>query len=130
MFIQNKYYNWYCNIIQNAQTRTMLTEYFENHHIVPRSLGGTNDKSNIASLTAREHFICHILLTKFTIGNSLHKMLYAANMMCQISREYQHRHMPSSRLYEIVKRKFGIMHSARLTGKKLSEEHKEKLGKK
>ena len=127
MFIQNKYYNWYYNIIQTAQTRTMLTEYFENHHIVPQSLSGSNDKSNIVSLTAREHFICHVLLTKFTIGNSLHKMLYAANMMSQISRDYQHRYIPSSRLYEIVKKKFGIMHSVRLTGRKLSDEHKAKI---
>jgi len=128
MFIQNKYYTWYCNIIQTAQNRPKLTGYFENHHVIPRSLGGTDNLENIVSLTAREHFISHILLTKFTSSDNHHKMLYAVNMMSQISRDYQHRYIPTSRLYEMVKREFSLMHSKRLTGRKLTEEHKAKIG--
>ena len=38
--------------------------YVEKHHIVPKSLGGSNDASNLVKLTAREHFIAHLLLSK------------------------------------------------------------------
>lgn len=37
---------------------------YEDHHIVPRSMGGTNDKANIARLTVREHFLAHWLFMK------------------------------------------------------------------
>lgn len=39
--------------------------YTENHHIILESLGGTKDPSNMIRLTAREHFIAHLLLVKF-----------------------------------------------------------------
>lgn len=38
--------------------------YVEHHHIIPRCLGGSNHPSNIAILTAREHYIAHLLLAK------------------------------------------------------------------
>jgi hypothetical protein len=37
--------------------------YYENHHIVPKCLNGTNNKENLVLLTAREHYIAHKLLT-------------------------------------------------------------------
>jgi hypothetical protein len=37
-------------------------EYFENHHIIPKSKGGDNTKENLVLLTAREHFLAHKLL--------------------------------------------------------------------
>lgn len=73
----------YESIIEYAKTRTNLTGYFETHHILPKSLGGTNDVSNLVKLTAREHFICHWLLVKmFNKGtDERNKMLYAFWMM-------------------------------------------------
>jgi hypothetical protein len=58
-----KYSKWYFNII-NKRKQTPFVGYGENHHIIPRSLGGMNESENIVRLTAREHFICHLLLTK------------------------------------------------------------------
>ena len=60
----NKYHKWYDQLIDRARTRT-LTGYVERHHIVPKSLGGTNEKSNLVRLTAREHLVAHMLLVKF-----------------------------------------------------------------
>lgn len=57
-FLINKYTKWYFNIIESAQ-RQEMDGYTEKHHIIPKSLGGSNDKTNIVKLTAREHFICH-----------------------------------------------------------------------
>ena len=36
--------------------------YTERHHIIPRSMGGTDDESNLILLTVEEHFVAHDLL--------------------------------------------------------------------
>lgn len=77
---QNKYRRYYNNIIAAAQSRE-TPALTERHHIVPRSLGGSDDDSNIVCLTPREHFICHLLLTKFTEGEAHRSMVYAVAMM-------------------------------------------------
>ena len=64
----NKYEKWYAAITNRAKTR-LLESYTESHHIKPRSLGGDDSLDNLVQLTAREHFICHWLLTKFTSGD-------------------------------------------------------------
>jgi len=53
--------------------------YVEQHHIIPRCLGGTDEETNLIKLTPEEHFIAHKLLTKI-YPNSL-KLLYAFNFM-------------------------------------------------
>ena len=80
MFKNNKYRLWHNNIIAKAKNRT-LDCYKEKHHILPRSLGGSNDKSNLVELTAREHFIVHMLLCKFTVGVARRSMLYAFKLI-------------------------------------------------
>lgn len=63
MFLSNKYTKIYYQLINRARCRT-VEGYREKHHIIPKCIGGTNDKSNLVSLTAREHFICHLLLVR------------------------------------------------------------------
>lgn len=70
----NKYEKWYSGIIENARNRK-TDEYTEIHHILPRSLGGNNDPTNLVDLTAREHFMCHWLLTKMHTGINRKKCL-------------------------------------------------------
>jgi hypothetical protein len=67
LFIDNKYTHTYYKIIERSKSR-IIPYYTEKHHIIPKSLGGSNKKDNLALLTAREHFICHLLLTKMTSG--------------------------------------------------------------
>jgi 5-methylcytosine-specific restriction endonuclease McrA len=57
------YQKLYDQLIERAKLR-VLDGYCEKHHIVPKSLGGSNNKENIVSLTAREHFLAHWLLFK------------------------------------------------------------------
>jgi hypothetical protein len=38
--------------------------YFELHHIVPKCMGGSDEKNNLVMFTGREHFIAHMLLWK------------------------------------------------------------------
>ena len=63
-----------CFKILSKSIKLPTTEYVEKHHIIPKSMGGNNSNENIAILTAREHFVCHLLLTKMTTGNNNYKM--------------------------------------------------------
>lgn len=70
-----KYEDWckitYDNLMRTRQTRDISKfEYLEKHHIVPKALGGKNDKSNIVYLTPREHLIAHMLLAKIHKNNN------------------------------------------------------------
>lgn len=47
--------------------------YYESHHIIPKSMGGKEE----VLLTAKEHFICHLLLCKMLIRTEKHKMINA-----------------------------------------------------
>ena len=92
MFIKNKFYNEYYNIINEAckLNRVKLPKnnpnyvYYESHHIIPRSLNGSNVPNNLVLLTPQEHYRCHELLPMFTKGNDRTKMIYAWNLMSRI----------------------------------------------
>ncbi len=81
IFIKSKYYRWYMNIISIGNDITQ--EYTERHHIIPRSLGGTDDPENLVRLTLRKHFLVHWLLTKCTSGENNKKMRWAMIRMMQ-----------------------------------------------
>jgi rubrerythrin len=103
-FIANKYTLWYNNIIDRARERDLPADtYTEKHHIIPRSLGGNNSVDNIVSLTAREHFVAHWLLTKMTVGAEQKKMAYACKMMMHSHSGKHNRHKISSRKYETLR---------------------------
>lgn len=100
--IKNKYYNIYCKIIQNRILNLYAGEYGEFHHILPKALNGTNDNINLIYLSTREHYICHYLLTKFTINDGYYKMLCAFQYMNMKSKTTKYRYS-NSRLYEKLK---------------------------
>jgi len=64
MFYNNKYKKIYYRIIERAKLREHKTGYFERHHIIPKSIGGERKEKNLVYLTAKEHYICHVLLMK------------------------------------------------------------------
>jgi hypothetical protein len=101
-------------------------EYYEVHHIIPRSIGGSNRKNNLTTLTAREHFICHLLLVKI-YPNEI-SMVYAswlmANKGCmKDKREYR----VSSRLYERLKKEWSLRISELNLGSKRSDAVRKKM---
>jgi len=138
-FIKNKYINWYFNIITVARDR-IISEYTENHHIIPKCLGGDNSKENLIKLTAREHFICHWLLTKM-VKHNIHKVFYALNRMLNRGTQHQKRYLPkSSHIYELARLSFSrgirgraVDKSTRIKisntkkGVKLTQKHKRKI---
>jgi len=119
----NKYTRWYNNITENAKFRT-IDGYTERHHIHPRSLGGTNDKDNLVNLTAREHFICHWLLTKMHTGEARGKMINALYLM-QGKNQYQDRYI-NSKVYETLRTEYAQYISKLNTGRIQSLDEKTK----
>ena len=126
MFKNNKYTKWYYDIIDNAINREYIENgtYTEKHHIMPKSLGGNNDKNNMVVLTGKEHFVCHLLLVKMTRGKARASMSYAAWQMTNASN--RERHTPTARQYAIMRKWM----SESYKGRKFSEETKRRIGEK
>lgn len=100
MFVTNSSLRRYYNIIDSARSRENLG-YVEKHHVIPKCMGGNNDPDNIIALTAREHFICHRLLTKCTTGDIRSKLVYA---QWQLGRSLKLKGVKiTSRMYEQLK---------------------------
>lgn len=92
----------YTEIVEQARYRIFIG-YLERHHIIPRCLGGTNNKDNLVRLSYREHFICHRLLCKMHPGNN--KLIYALSCMIVVSATNKSRTgVLTSRHFELVKR--------------------------
>ena len=121
IFINNKYTATYYRIVERANNRT-LSGYTENHHIIPKSIGGDNTQNNLVKLTAREHFICHWLLPKMLVGQPREKMIYAIKLMCHCGS-----HRLASRVYETLKNEFSEIRRAALSGKSLSDKTRERM---
>lgn len=105
--------------------------YYEGHHILPYCLGGTGkswnyDHPNICILTAREHFICHWLLTKIYKDNSL--IISAFWLMCNKGKKRSY--YVSSRTYQHAKELFSEHVSKILTGRIVTDITKNKISKK
>lgn len=107
IFIHNKYSRIYFSIIEKARysNRKKLSPddfdfiYYESHHIIPRSFGGIET----VLLTAKEHFICHLLLCKMTEGQARIKMLHALKCMQEMRGKGNKQQRYSSKIYEKLK---------------------------
>jgi hypothetical protein len=112
--------NWqkiYDQLIDNAKSRGAVDGYCEKHHIIPKSMGGSNDKTNLVNLTAREHFLAHFLLGKIHGGSQWHAIDRMRGGMMNIN----------SRLYEIAKKEISKVASERFKGKARTIEVRKKI---
>lgn len=108
MLNNSKYSKWYMRLVENAKSRT-LDGYIEKHHIIPRSIGGSNDKDNIVSLTPREHLIAHLLLTKCCIASEhKKKMIFALKCMSDMNNPFQNRNRGYGIISKIAKSESGF----------------------
>lgn len=124
MFITNKYSKIYYTLISRAKYRQLdKSVYTEKHHILPKSLGGANDAENLAVLTAREHFICHRLLPRFTSGKSKSKMMYALWKLVHSAEAIKQNYKLTAHKYAQIKE---AMKSCR-TADDFTEEWKQKI---
>jgi hypothetical protein len=132
----NKYEKWYNQIIASGKSNRLVGH--ELHHILPKSLGGADDTSNLIYITAREHFICHWLLTKiYPTGEEHWKMLNALRMMrAENPNQTRYNTKITSRVYAKLKEEYSVLQSNRykgsgngMYGKNQSIEAKQKIGK-
>ena len=121
VFLENKYTKWYFNIIRNANP---TTSYVEKHHIIPKCIGGSDHRENIVSLTAREHFVCHLLLTKMTTGKVKQAMCWAVGKFAQVNKNQQRNF--TSWEYQKIRENISFAR----TGKKHSDESRKKMSEK
>lgn len=104
----------YCNLIRKAENRTPPEGYIEKHHIFPVSIFGKNKR--VVVLTAREHYIAHLLLEKIYIkrygidDDRTRKMTLACVMMRNRSEKY------NSHLYEQVRKRYSDNMKERMKG--------------
>jgi hypothetical protein len=124
LFIDNKYTRWYYNIINAAKARQINNGYTERHHVIPKSLGGNNSKNNLVILTAREHFVCHLLLIKMTTASHRVSMVYALNGMRRSSKiQNRYTSKNTSRVYEMVRKELSSIMKTRV----ISDETRQRM---
>ena len=128
----------YDNIIEKAKSENRIKHngaYYENHHINPRCLGGNDNKENLVLLTAKEHYLCHKLLTYIykgnnKIANAFHRMTFDKHGKHNISsRDYVYAkwlrsNIPQKSHYDTWLEKYGEEEA-----KKRHKEKKEKIKK-
>lgn len=97
----------YIRIIENSLNNPP-SGYTEKHHIIPRSLGGTNKKSNLIKLTALNHFKCHeLLIEMYPQGSSeRQKMIYALHLMA--FGNHKNEYEITAEQYEKIRKLFSI----------------------
>ena len=123
------YVNRYERFIDSLKKQN-VEGYSEVHHIVPRSMGGTNDTDNLIRLTARQHFIAHWMLWKAYGGKmtmAFHAMVHRYNK--KIKRHTKVNSRTHSKLIEEHASLLSILHmnNTYALGYKWNEESKQKL---
>lgn len=86
-FIDNDSRNSYIKIIEEYKNKK-LECYTEKHHILPKSLGGSNNKNNLVEVPLLVHYELHKLLPEFSIGPDHYKMMFAYSFVACVHKRY------------------------------------------
>lgn len=111
MFIKKSPVNRYISFIEHCKKKKYhQNEYLENHHIIPRHEGGSNNKDNLIKLSLKDHIQAHKIRYE-AYGNKYDYSAY--NYMLGQSAE--------------AKKAICSENGKKSKGRKLTEEHKQKL---
>lgn len=111
----DKTYDEFINEILMSRGRFACgEEYHETHHVIPKCMGGSNDKDNLIDLFAREHFEAHRLLALEHPEND--ELMYAWACMAWMKSGNQNRVELTPEEYEEIKKKYSEMCSKRYAG--------------
>lgn len=104
----------YCSLISKRLQNPLPTEeYGELHHIIPKSEGGDDSSENLVRLSAREHYIAHLLLARIYDD---HKMWCAIHRLIHGNKKPYAR--ITSRMYSVIKAQFSKKQSESKRGEK------------
>jgi hypothetical protein len=116
--IENKYSRWYKILIDNARNRILDDGvYFEKHHIIPKCFGGIDYNSNLVNLTAREHYIAHLLLWRMNFPKRQHQQMLRAFHAMSAMKYQKRNYKVNSRIFEKFKLEHVAYLSVRYSGK-------------
>lgn len=135
----NQHYIARYNKFIDALKQQTVEGYYELHHVIPRSMGGSDDASNLIALTARQHYVAHWMLAR-ALGGAASRAFF---MMSNFGKYGS----VNSTTYENARKEYSKQVSIQMTGNKpkpiteetrikmrdkklgrsLSEETKEKL---
>jgi len=104
MYLDNKYTKTYMSLIDSRKKLNRNKKdgkVYEAHHIVPKCMGGSNSSSNKVLLTPKEHFICHLLLTKM-VESPLKGKMYCALVRFMGKNNKQKNIKINSKIYEKI----------------------------
>ncbi len=115
----------YDSLMKKSDGRTKSQDYYEKHHVIPKCLGGTDEKHNLVLLTAEEHWIAHLLLVKMNPGVS--KLVYACQAMSMTGKNTPGR--TTNKMFGWIRREYADSVSKRQRGRLLSVETRDKISK-
>lgn len=127
--ISMDYKKVYDSIITRAENR-QLEGYGEKHHIIPKCLGGSNRKENLVKLTAKEHWISHLLLVE--IYPEYPKLKLAIRMMMVKGINQERKVITSGRQFERLRIQAAKAHSSLMLGVSkapFTKEHRDNISK-
>lgn len=124
--LDNKYTKIYLSIVKNAMSRApnkreakKILGYVESHHVIPKCIIKNND---VVHLSAKEHFICHLLLTKmFNDKIILQKMNYA--IAAFLRKNTHQKRVYTAKQYEMARLAVSVANKSR----EISMETREKI---
>lgn len=101
------YNKLYQRFIESRPTRTKKTkDGLETHHILPRSLGGSNEQANLVVLTPKEHYLAHRLLVKCHTGEARMKMSFALYSLGHFKNRHRKKRVLNSRQYRLIREQY------------------------
>lgn len=119
------------NIINTRGRFNCSDQYHERHHIIPKCMGGKDDKDNLIDLYAKEHFIAHKLLANENPNNTSLVQAYAIMAFVKNKDEKRYELTPEeyeearTTFSEALKDKYKNKENHPCYGKHISEERKQ-----
>lgn len=119
------YFNRYIKFIENCKSKAP-SGCIEKHHILPSSMGGTDEDSNKVMLTTRQHFIAHWMLWKAYENKEMNFAFWAMRMKATNGKRT---FKIPSRVYAKLKEEHSSFQSKRMSESNpmYNEETREKL---
>lgn len=112
----------YDRLMERARNRK-LEGYSESHHVIPRCMGGTDDRDNLVRLGPEEHFVAHELLV--FVYPQHRKLVFALLAMCMNTGGNR----PNNKMFGWMRRRSSAAITEMRTGALCSPETREKIRK-